>query len=562
MKPLPRQTPAIRMSLFTIALASLPVHNATAFEIDTPRDWKVRWDNTLQYNLGWRAKNMDSRIANDPTRAESDHKFPDRGDVVTNRVALLSEFDVVFQDDYGARISGSGWHDYAYDDDAKSKSGYPSNYDERKYSSYTKRYYIGGGQLLDAFVFGNFDLAGRPASLKLGRLNQYWGNSLFFGVLGVSYSQSGSDQIKAVTSPGTQAKELALPRGQVNFSYQITDELSLGAQYFYQYEPNRMPEGGTFLGAVDFLFDGPDKFAAAGGLSRHHANRPDDNNGNFGLMVRWEPDWLQAAVSIYYRKLDETQAWGPILGREGATPFYRLSYATDVTLYGVSFDKQIGEYSIGAEMSYRENTALNGNNMQVVASDLDATKGPRGDTLNVVLNAVKTLGSTPLYDTGSLAAELGYVQRLRTTHYASRYKGVDTQACDASVASVGLSSGGHKTGCSTDEAVMLAVNFEPQWLQVLPNLDLSAPMFLMYGVAGNGASVGMPVYERDANFSIGLKGIFAKRYNATFQYNGYAGRSVGTARSPIDGSLYNASGNNLYGLEDRAWWSLAFSTTF
>ncbi|GLU37362.1 hypothetical protein Pssp01_14550 [Pseudomonas sp. NBRC 100443] len=523
----------------------------------------MHWDNTIQYNLGMRARNVDNSIGNDPAHAESEYKFADRGDVVTNRLSLLSEFDAVYQDRLGFRISGSTWKDFAYDDDAETKDGYPSNYDDGKYSSYTKKYYVHGSQLLDAFVFGNFDIADRPSTLRFGRLTQYWGNALFFNSLGISYSQSASDLIKASSAPGTQAKELALPRGQINFSTQLTDELSVGMQYFLEYEPNRLPEGGTFLGPVDFLFNGPDKFAAAGGIPRHNAEKPDNINDNFGVNARWAPAWLDGTLGVYYRQFDETQPWNPILGLDSTfSPFYRVAYATDVKMFGLSLDKQIGEYSVGAEVSYRKNTALNNNSMLVDPTNLRAVKGPRGDTLNVVINSLKALERTDLYDTGNALVELGYVRKVKVTEMEDEYKGVGTAACNSSAAAVGLSKGSRRTGCSTDEAVVLATMVEPQWLQVFPGVDLSTPMFAMYGVSGNAASIGVPVYQGDVSYSLGVKGVLYQQYNLTLQYNGNHGLSTGTATSPFDGSSYTASGNNVYMLNDRNWWSLTFSSTF
>lgn len=546
-----------------VATALGAAGSVQAFQLEGGTDWKINWDNTIQYNLGLRARNVDNSLGNDPAHAESEYKFSRAGDVVTNRFSLLSEFDAVYQGRMGFRVSASGWKDYAYDDNAETKDGYPSNYDNRKYSSYTKKYYVQGTQLLDAFVFTNFDLLDRPSSLRFGRLTQYWGNSLFFSSLGVAYAQSASDLIKASAAPGTQAKELTLPRGQINFTTQVSDELSLGMQYFLEYEPNRIPEGGTFLGPADFLFDGPDQFAAAGGMRRHNSEKPANINDNFGINARWSPAWLDGTLGVYYRQLDETQPWSPIVGLDGNNnPFYRLAYATNVKLYGLSLDKQVGAYSVGAEVSYRQGTALNGNNFNLDMNDRNATKGPRGDVLNVVVNAVKALERSPFYDTGTGLVELGYVRKMKVTDQEDRYKGVGTQACDSAVAGTSLNKGGRKTGCSTDDAWVIAGMFEPQWLQVFPGVDISTPLFAMYGLDGNAASVGVPVGQGDLSYSLGVKGVLYSRYNLTLQYNGNYGPSTGTATSPIDGSSYTASGNSVYAYNDRNWWSLTFSSTF
>lgn len=37
-----------------------------AFPIDAGSDWQVRWDNSLLYNLGFRAQSIDDGIGNNP----------------------------------------------------------------------------------------------------------------------------------------------------------------------------------------------------------------------------------------------------------------------------------------------------------------------------------------------------------------------------------------------------------------------------------------------------------------------------------------------------------------
>ena len=151
---------------------------AAAFAIDAGPEWSIRWDNSVLYNLGFRAQNINDRIGNNPFFSESDYKFSDRGDIVTNRLSNLSEFDAVYKDKYGIRISGSIWKDFAYNDDSvENNPGLPQalfgSYSSGHYSNYTKRYYRQGGEFLDAFVFANFDLAGRPSSVRVGRFTQY-----------------------------------------------------------------------------------------------------------------------------------------------------------------------------------------------------------------------------------------------------------------------------------------------------------------------------------------------------------------------------------------------------
>ena len=110
-----RVTALRRRAALATALATLfaaPVANA--FEIDTGNpDITMRWDNTLRYNLGVRAQGQNSQILGNPNYDDGDRNFSN-GSVVTNRLDLLSEFDVVFQRKYGFRASYAAWWDAAY----------------------------------------------------------------------------------------------------------------------------------------------------------------------------------------------------------------------------------------------------------------------------------------------------------------------------------------------------------------------------------------------------------------------------------------------------------------
>jgi len=125
-----------------LALAVMgQVGGVMAMDIDVGNpDLRLRWDNTVRYNLGVRTEGQDHKIMNNPNYDESDGKF-DKGDVVTNRLDLLSELDLSFRDQYGARLSAAAWYDDAYHDtDVKSNvPGYSTSYNRDRYSSETKR---------------------------------------------------------------------------------------------------------------------------------------------------------------------------------------------------------------------------------------------------------------------------------------------------------------------------------------------------------------------------------------------------------------------------------------
>lgn len=553
--------------------------NADAAQLDIAPDWNVHWDNTFQYNLGMRAKDVDDRIGNNPVYSENDYAFDSAGDIVTNRVSLLSEFDAQHSADFGTagfRVSGSAFHDFAYDHEVENHPGEvaPSvpysalgSYKNDRFSDYTDKYYVSGVQLLDAFVFANFDLAGHASSFKLGRLTAYWGNALFFGHAGINYSQNAADNIKGSSAPGTQAKELAIPRAQALVSTTLTPDLSIEAQYFMEFQGNRLPQGGTFLGITGFLFEGPDYLLGPGGVPHGDDLTPSEMDSNYGVRLSYSPSWLRGALGLYYRHLDETQPWAPLFGADPTTGAvnYHLAYAKGVDLLGVSLDKQIGALSTGFEVSYRHGTALN-SATGPLPSDLAGRTGARGDTLNVIANVLTGLTPTMLYQTGSALAEVVYTRKLDVTDNEALYNGTGNAS--------GCPTGNKWDGCSTDNAISVAGLFDPTWLQVFSGVDLDMPLFAIYGVSGNTASLAAPANQGVLVYTAGLHALIRSKYNITLQYNGYHAHTnggltnfatangtpvpIGTAGFPS----YYASGNGTYFYNDKDWVSLTVQFAF
>jgi hypothetical protein len=553
-----------------LAVASVGVvSQAQAFTLTKGGEWDVSLDTTIQYSMGWRAEGRDNAIGNHPFFAEGDYKF-DNGDMVTNRIQALVELQGVRAGSTGFRLSGSAWKDFAYDDDVETNPNpafstflsYPSG----KYSSTTKKYHLRGAELLDAFVFHNTEMGDMPVYLKAGRFTQFWGNAFFFGFSNIAYSQHPVDYIKAFSQPGSEVKELFLPRTQVMASVDVTPELSISAQYFLEYRANRYPEGGTFLGPFDILYEGPRSGGALAGqfggpVSAGHTNEPDDVNGNFGVKVAWSPEWAKGDLGFYYRQLDDVQPWstGSVDAAGGGS--VALNYAEKTKLVGLSYERTFGTLSTGFEVSYRKDTAL----MSAFSNGLVGVpykEGATGDIVNVIANGLVSLGSTPLWDAGSLIAEFSYTRLVSVEDNKQLFNGVGYASCRDSVDPA--LRGGRDDGCATRNALAFAMLFEPQWLQVWPGVDLSMPTSLTYGIDGNPAYAAGGFYAEDAQlYSIGLKANFYQKHTLLVQYNGYHYDTSPKVDVPGLGESYAGfGGNGPVALNDKGWVQVMFKTSF
>ena len=177
MSPAKRALPSPAYRLTTLALSALVgvfSSSTYAFRVDTGNpDLKLRWDNTLRVNAGWRIEDIDDAIGDNPIYDEGTYRF-DQGDMITQRLDWVSELDVVWRNKFGGRVSVAAWYDNAYRDTdveqnpALRKQGYPSSYRNDRFSDLTKNYYRGPyGEVLDAFIFADHTFGEVPVTLDL-----------------------------------------------------------------------------------------------------------------------------------------------------------------------------------------------------------------------------------------------------------------------------------------------------------------------------------------------------------------------------------------------------------
>lgn len=536
----------------TLASASW---QAMAFSIDTGNpDIRMRWDNTVKYNIGWRMEGRDDNLGDNWASQATNHGW-DRGDVVTNRVDLLSEFDLVYKRDHGFRVSAAAWNDFAYDDKvdgnpAYQRAGMGTAYPNNRFTGKVERWYKRSGEILDAFVFTRFDLGEVPVNLRAGRHNVYWGESMFTFGNGIAYGQGPLDIRKATSTPGVEAKELFLPQTQISGSARLTDKLTVAANYYLEWDPHRMPEGGTYLGGADqsFLggtFAGPNGAIPVRGDLDHGPGKKPDDRGSWGVNAMIDSELLDGTIGLYYREFDDRNPH-MMMGVDGNGLFMHNTYAEDVKLYGISYARLVGAVSVGAEISRREGTALTSN-----AGGLAI-----GDTWHGLVNIVAVIGSTPLFDSANLSAELTYNKLDSVKSSTRQFFHHGSYA--------GCAEGGKKAGCATDDALGFQVLFEPTWFQVFPGIDMNAPISYGQGISGNSPTP-LGTAQDGGAWSVGVGLDIHAKYEVDLAYNDYFGEytkgpNLNPAAGVQDIVWAGTSGSGI--LADRGWLSLTFKTAF
>lgn len=166
-------------------------------------------------------------------------------------------------------------------------------------------------RLLDAFVYGNFDLndGANPLSIRVGNQVVSWGEST---LIAHGLSEINAVDLNILNAPGAELKEAFRPQGMVWASLGITDSLTVEAFYQYDWQPIWVPTPGSIFATNDF--------AGFGGYAQ---------NAQLGFNAN--PDINLDFVMQEYERLA-----GMIASGQSFTPAQldglALAYSTKVTL--------------------------------------------------------------------------------------------------------------------------------------------------------------------------------------------------------------------------------------
>ena len=262
-----------------------------------------------------------------------------------------------------------------------------------------------GAQILDAFVYHNYDIAGQPGSVRLGKQVVSWGESTF---IQNSINSINPVDASAFRRPGAEIKEGLIPVNMFYVAQSLTENLSMEAFYQLEWDQTVVDNCGTFFAQPDIIADGCDNnlrvlsnnpLAGAGvnGALVGFFGRPDlviDQNsegvlvprtgdrdardsGQFGAALRYFAQPLDTEFGLYFMNYHsrtpafsaasadaDVYALAPFLG--AAAPLlvagngsYFLEYPEDIRLYGLSFSTTLPTgTSWSGEFSYRPNAPV------------------------------------------------------------------------------------------------------------------------------------------------------------------------------------------------------------
>jgi hypothetical protein len=550
------RSPSPVLSTMAAAVAAaMACGQAQAYEFATDDpSLSVRWDNTVKYSTIYRLHDPDqtqlNAFAGAPAYRGSPGGDGDRNfkkGIASNRLDLLSEFDVVKDSKYGGRISGAAWYDSVYEGKNDNTSWtHNVSVPADQFTSGTKKSVGSDVSLMDAFVFAKGEIGDMPASVHLGRHTVIYGETLMDGSNGIAAAQGPVDIVKAATVPGAQVKEFLLPTNQISATLQPSSQLSLGAYYQFQWEKSRFFAAGSFLSPNDFVGDGSEAFLGTpgGGVFTRTPDMNPRKGGQWGSQLRFKPEGADVELGLYAANYhDKTPSAGYFnIGPRGPTS-YTLVYQEDIRTYGASASTVLGSDNVSIEASVRDNMPITGG------------AHPGVSDYGYVIAAPAVLGFNNTDKQGYAVGKTGHITLVDIHVFqpnallkdggsvATQYDWHEVRSVTKNPLAVDPTA--------TKSASKITIAFSADYFQVMDGLDLSIPIVLSRSLSGRSA-VYVGWVENGGSIDLGVNFKYRTVWKGGIDYHHFMGsHGVNIGNGNFDQTAW-----------DRDYVSLNVSTSF
>jgi hypothetical protein len=336
------------------------------------------------------------------TNADDGNLAWDSGELTSAAIKLTSDL-AVSRGNFGLFVRGSGlynpvMHGKDYFNEADYNPSTPTRefgQDQREYKNATIQGHNGlDFDLLDAYVFGRFDLMDRGLNIKVGRQVLNWGESTF-----VQHGLNAlvTADVNQLRVPGFEIEEVQVPVGMAVVSMDVIRNVTAEGFYQFEWQPTVIDATGTLLSTNDVAGIGatdanlgfgrayqnqtasvaadpttwclPPPALAAGVGSPcvpfgstvprgpdADAEDGDQYGGKIGMFVPFLNDMdLSLYAAKYHSRLpllSGVSRTGPTTSARTAS--YFVEYPEDIKIYGLSFNTTVewldvavqGEYSL------------------------------------------------------------------------------------------------------------------------------------------------------------------------------------------------------------------------
>ena len=312
-RPMPR---ALRIAVQATLVAAACAPGAASAIDFSAGGWTGSLNSTLSWGQLYRDEDRDPRLIGTADGGVGRSPNIDDGNlnfskgIVSNAFKLVTELSLD-HDNYGLFIRGSA----LYDSEIKDRRPERTEISDRGKDlagAYTR--------LLDAFVYGRWDLNGHELELRAGRQVVNWGESTF--IQGGINNAINHFDVSALRVPGSELREAYLPQEILKASLALSENVTAEAIVLFDWDRTEPEPVGSYFAANDFVPRGGDQvflgfgafsdqgvdFTPLGGsliedfqaVQRGPTIKPDDQ-GQYGASLRWFlPNFSQGTELGFY----------------------------------------------------------------------------------------------------------------------------------------------------------------------------------------------------------------------------------------------------------------------
>jgi hypothetical protein len=178
----------------------------------------------------------------------------DTWDVFANTYKATVDVELAWRN-YGGFFRGSVFYDLATmaTDTARTDLARESLYTSSAFRSGVAGM---GYQLLDAYLYGNFEPAGRPLEIRAGNQLLNWGEGLFYQGVNVT----NTVDLNRLRAPGSLIREALLPAPMIRASAEIFKNFSIEAYYQLYWNRTEVDPTGSYFSFNDLVGRGAEGF--------------------------------------------------------------------------------------------------------------------------------------------------------------------------------------------------------------------------------------------------------------------------------------------------------------
>lgn len=573
-----------------------------------------RFDSQISVGASWRTADRDANLIssanggsttslNSGSYDDGDLNF-DEGDAFTQIFKGVHDLELRYEN-VGAFIRGKYWYDFELkdgdQDHGNTVNGYTANssLSDRGFNDYAK---FSGAELLDAYVFAEFEINEQPLDIRVGRQVVNWGESTFV--------QGGINvinpfDVNAFRRPGAEIKEGLLPVNMAFASLGLTDSLSVEGFYQLEWEPTAVDGCGTYFSTNDFAAEGcngirvtsqniaatqiPDsRYFQTPLVVKRNANgrREADDDGQYGFALRYFAEELNNTefglyFSQYHSRLplisgvntpiSPTGLFTQLVGagaptavaaaQASAAPFmseYFISYPEETKMLGLSFSSSLGDIAWSGEISHKQDVPVQINGPLLVGAILTQFSGGIGNAGADNLISGSGLGSEiqgysqfdvtqlqntfiQFHDRVMGASRLALIGEIAWTHVHSLDEGANALKYGRPGA-FGYTTGDTE-GFVTENSWGYVLRANLSYPDAFSGINLTPQVSFKHGVDGYGPQPGAAFNEGEKSLSLSLTADYLNQYSVQLAYTDFFGGD------------FNA-------LDDRDFISLSASVSF